>query len=215
MSSDLTYLSSRHLQDQTNGLNSIPSSGKFSTGPKARKAFKKLANRATKAIDRHLHLSEAPAVSTQSPPQKRMTRVSAQRAAMKTAEYAPKLTIPPNSTQRGPLIVSDFRGMGILDSQVDSQAWYDNLVREEMSPAPDSEGEAHGCTHCDALRAELQRAHNAHLETINDSFHLARDYDRLVAQLQELREAVADAGAKLSESAGVAVKTIFDNGFEG
>lgn len=84
-----------------------------------------------------------------------------------------------------------------------------------MSPAPDSEEEAHGCTHCDALRAELQRAHNAHLETINDSFRLASDYDRLVAQLQELREAVADAGAKLLESAGVPVKTIFDNRFEG
>ena len=148
MSSNWTYLSSRHLQDQTNGLNSIPSSGNFSTGPKVRKAFKKPANWATKAIDRHLHLSEALAVSTQSPPQKRMTRVSAQRAAMKTAEYTPKLTIPPNSTQCGPLIVSDFRGMGILNSQVDSQAWYDNLVREEMSPAPDSKGEAHGCTHC-------------------------------------------------------------------
>lgn len=94
LSSDRTCLSTRHLQDQRNALN-IPSSSNSPTGPKARKAFKKLANRATtKVIDRHLHLSETQAVSAQSPPQKRMMRVSAQRAAMKTAEYVTKLFLP-------------------------------------------------------------------------------------------------------------------------
>ncbi|KIJ99055.1 hypothetical protein K443DRAFT_102877 [Laccaria amethystina LaAM-08-1] len=195
------------LQDTTQNLNLPPP-----PPSKRGRPSKKLTSRATmKAIYHHIEVVEKQAEVFPSPRCKRAARKSALKASLKTT--------------------SDFGANGILDSQIDSQRWYDNLIQvgvsQDSPPIPAIEIEEDenikaeetndSCANCARLLAELERSHTAHQETCNDGIRLARDYDSLVVEVKFLRESMIFAGGKITEMAGGmsgTLGTLFDTDSE-
>ncbi|EDR06760.1 uncharacterized protein LACBIDRAFT_299618 [Laccaria bicolor S238N-H82] len=141
---------------------------------------------AQKAILHHLELVDS--IDIRSPPRKHRGRKSARKAALKTVE--------------------DFAPLGILDSQIDSQTWHDNLVAEGASREVECASCEEVLSNCDQLYEELTQTRKdlicvqeAHLKTTNENIRLAKDYDRLEKEMQSLREAMAYVGGKLLKSA--------------
>jgi hypothetical protein len=126
---------------------------------------------------------------------------------------------------------SDFGANGILDFQIDSQQWYDNLIQvgvsQDSPPIPAIEIEEDKsikaeetndvCANCAHLLTELERSNTAHRETCNNGIRLARDYDSLVVEVKFLRESMIFAGGKITEMAGGmsgTFRTLFDTDSE-
>ncbi|EDR05857.1 uncharacterized protein LACBIDRAFT_329304 [Laccaria bicolor S238N-H82] len=179
------------LQDATRNLNLPPP-----PSSKLGRSSKKLTSRATtKAVYHHIEVAEKQAGVFPSPARKRAARKSFLKASLKTT--------------------SDFGANGILDSQIDSQQWYDNLTHDGVSqdsppvPAIEIEDEESTqaeetndtCTNCAHLLAELERSYAAHRRTCNDGVKLARDYDRLMVEAKFLRESMVFAAAKITQMA--------------
>ena len=196
------------LQDTTRKLNiMLPPPSEWG------KSSKKLMSQAmTKAIYHHIEVAKKQAEVFVSSQCKHTARKSAVKASLKTASWVYYIILLVHNL----ILSSDFCANSILDLEINSQQWYNNLIQDGESqgdlPIPAIEVEEEepieaeetydACANCAHLLAQLEHSHMAHRKTCNNSIKLARDYNSLVREAKFLRESMVFAGAKITEMAG-------------